>query len=155
LKWEATAATTGFFKIGVTQKKFDTLGTTARGGIWEGAVRWSPLTYSVVDLTTGRSFNDAQGGVGASTIKENYYRARWTHDWTERIRSEVSGGYLTDDYTGLGRNDKIGNAGLKLTYEMRRWLTLGAEYMYTERTSNQNVFDYKKNLILFSVRATL
>lgn len=156
LKWEATAATTGFFKIGESEKKFTAPGLPeAKGFIWEGSIRWSPLTYSTVDLITGKNYNDAQGGPGASAVTDEYYRVVWNHAWTERIRSIVNGSYTTDDYTGLGRNDKTYILGGKLTYDMRRWLTLGAEYTYSERDSNQGVFDYKKNLILFSLRATL
>jgi hypothetical protein len=55
----------------------------------------------------------------------------------------------------LGREDKISGLGAKLTYDMRRWLILGAEYTYTERSSNQAGADYKRNLILFSLKATL
>jgi hypothetical protein len=38
---------------------------------------------------------------------------------------------------------------------MQRWLTLGAEYTYTNRDSNQDNFDYKKNLLLFSAKVAL
>ena len=38
---------------------------------------------------------------------------------------------------------------------MRRWLRLGAEVTHSERDSNDNNFDYKKNLLLFTVGLVL
>ena len=156
LKWEATALTTGTFSIGQSDRKYSSANVpNAKGFVWEGSIRWSPLTYSIVDFTTGKGFNDSQGGLGSSYVTNQYYTLAWNHAWTERIRSELRGSYSTDNYSGLGREDKISGVGAKLTYDMRRWLILGAEYTYTERSSNQAGADYKRNLILFSLKATL
>jgi hypothetical protein len=158
LKWEATALTTGTAKVGYSQKKYTSSGAAlnnVKGGIWEVGVRWSPLTYSVVDFATGKNFNDSQGGLGSTYVTNKYYNLIWTHAWTERIRSVASGSYLTDDFSGIARNDKTSVFGLKMTYDMRRWLIFGAEYQYTERDSSLLGADYKKNVFLLSVRATL
>jgi hypothetical protein len=40
-------------------------------------------------------------------------------------------------------------------YAARRWLTLAADYSYLERSSSVNAFDYKRNLMMFSVRAAM
>jgi hypothetical protein len=154
LKWEATAQTQGTFKIGYAEKKFANATLNKAKGInWEGGVKWSPLTYSTVDFTTGQAFNDPLGG--GNFINNNSYNVKWTHSWTERIKSEVAGGIITDKYDGLNRNDTTNSLGFKLTYDMQRWLTLGAEYTYTNRDSNQDNFDYKKNLLLFSAKVAL
>jgi hypothetical protein len=158
LKWEATALTTGTAKVGYSQKKYTSSGAAinnVKGGIWEVGVRWSPLTYSVVDFSTGKNFNDSQGGLGSTYVTNKYYNLAWTHAWTERIRSILSGSYMTDNYSGIVRNDSVSQVGLKMTYDMRRWLMFGAEYQYTERDSSLLGADYKKNVFLLSVRATL
>ena len=154
LKWEATVQTEGTFKVGYSKKDFWSPGTiAAKGGIWEGGIRWSPLSYSTVDFSTGKLFNDPLGG--GNIINNRYFNAKWTHAWSERVKSEVSGSAIKDDYAGLGRNDNTSIFGLKLTHDTLRWLTLGAEYTYTNRDSNLNNFDYKKNLILFTARVAL
>ena len=155
LKWEATAATTGTFKVGYSNKDFARSGAKdAKGFVWEGAVRWSPLTYSVVDISTGKAFNDPFGA-GNSYDETKYLNAKWTHGWTERVRSEIFGSYVTDNYVGVGRDDKTSNLGFKLTYDMRRWLVLGAEYTFTHRDSTIPSAVYDRNLIFFSAKASL
>jgi len=155
LKWEATAATSGTFKVGYSKKDFTRQGAEdPKGLIWDGTIRWSPLTYSVVDFATGKNFNDPSGA-GNTFTRNEYVNARWTHGWTERIRSELFGSYVTDNYQGLGRSDKTSTISAKLSYDMRRWLVLGAEYTHTDRSSSISSAEYKKNLILFSLKGTL
>lgn len=163
VKWEATAATTGTFKIGQSRKTYDSsLSPSQTSTIWEGGVQWSPLSYSKVLLNTGKYIADASGGVGtgglgATSVKTSFYNLAWNHQWTERISSNIRGGYLVEDYVGglSNRSDKTGSAGFGLFYAARRWLTLAADYSYLERSSNQSVFDYKRNLLMFSVRASM
>ena len=154
VKWEATAQTQGTFRIGYSVKDMwlpglqDTKGTT-----WEGAVRWSPLSYSHVDLSTGRAFNDPLAGGNA--IINSYYNASWTHDWTDRITSRVSGGLISDNFNGTNRRDTTKSLGLGLSYAMQRWLTFGADYTHTARDSNTATFSYRKNLLMFSARVAM
>ena len=42
-----------------------------------------------------------------------------------------------------------------MSYDFRRWLRFGAEYTHTDRNSNRNIYDYKRNLFLLTVGATL
>ncbi|HEY4373244.1 MAG TPA: outer membrane beta-barrel protein, partial [Burkholderiales bacterium] len=96
LKWEATALTTGTAKIGYSEKKYSSglaAQQRARGGIWEVGVRWSPLTYSIVDFATGKRFNDSQAGPGSTYATTEYATLAWTHGWSERTRSILSGAF--------------------------------------------------------------
>ena len=154
LKWEATVQTQGTFKVGYVKKDFWLPSQVdAKGFVWDGAVRWSPLSYSNVDLSTGKNFNDPLGG--GNIINNRFFNAKWSHDWSERVKSEVSGSVLKDNFSGLGRDDTTSSIGFKLTHNTQRWLTLGAEYTYTNRDSNQNNFNYRKNLILLSAKVAL
>lgn len=154
LKWEATAQTEGTFKIGYVKKDF-WLPTAkdAKGLVWDGSIAWKPLTYSTVDFNTGKSFNDPLGG--GNIINNRFANLKWSHSWTERIKSEAATGLIKDNYDGLGRNDTTSSYGFKLTHDTLRWLTLGAEYTYTNRASNLSNFEYRKNLILFSAKVAL
>ena len=154
LKWEATVQTQGTFKIGYVKKDFWLpTATDAKGFVWDGSITWKPLTYSSVDLNTGKSFNDPLGG--GNIINNRFGNIKWKHSWTERIKSEVSGSTIKDDYNGIGRLDTTNSVGFKLTHDTLRWLTLGAEYVYTNRASNFSNFEYRKNLILFSAKVAL
>lgn len=156
LKWEATAKTTGMIKVGYMTKNFDSSQFKDYSGIsWGAGVRWSPLTYSVFDLTTSRMTNESTG-VG-SAIVSNTYGLTWNHAWNSRLRTHALAGYRHDDFldSSPSRIDKTSSLGAKVSYEFRRWLLFGAEYTHTDRNSTLNFDDYRRNLFLLTVGATL
>ena len=156
VKWEATAATTGTAKFGRQTKTFD---STARQNVssssWDLGVRWSPLTYSVFDFVSSKQTGESTG-VGDSVLGTNY-GATWSHAWSSRLRTQALASFRNDAFIGAGitRKDDTSSFGLKVAYDFRRWLKLGAEYTHTERDSNTSTFNYKRNLLLFTVGATL
>ena len=70
---------------------------------------------------------------------------------------------MTDNFTGShdvaagggDREDKTKSAGLRVTYDMRRWLKAGAEYTYTQRNSNDSTADYGRNQLMLFLSGTL
>ena len=87
----------------------------------------------------------------------NNYAVSWNHAWNSRLRTQALAGYRHDDFIDSAptRKDKTSTFGAKVTYDFRRWLLFGAEYTHTDRNSNLNVYDYKRNLFLLTVGATL
>ena len=153
--WEATAKTTGIFKLGMVQKSFT---DSARGNTtspsWEGTIKWSPRTYSTVDFNLTKMPVETTGGVGNS-IDRTITGAVWRHQWTSQITTAASASYMTDAYKGFDRTDNWQNYGLNATYSMRRWLNFGADYTHGLRNSNDNNFDFRRNTIMLFVNATL
>ena len=158
VKWEATAKTTGIAKFGVQSKKFDSAAREDISGTssWDVGIRWSPLTYSVFDFVSSRSTGESTG-IGDATVGSTY-GVTWSHAWSSRLRTQVLANYGTGQFTGVtgaGRKDHTSVFGLKVAYDFRRWLRLGAEYSHADRDSNDSTFNYRKNLLLFTVGATL
>ena len=166
LRWEATAATSGQFAIGGVKKKFEDAGHAAgrrdlSGTSWEGNIAWKPVSYSGIDFSTQHKPVDSTG-LGNYMINETH-QAVWTHAWNSQITSKLLGSYSTDKFSsapvaaaaGADRNDTTKSVGLRLTYEMRRWLKLGADYLHSERSSNDTNFDYKRDQIMLFVAGTL
>lgn len=153
--WEATAKTTGRFGLGIVKKEFD---DAARGSStaasWDGQIRWSPLTYSHVNIALSKAPAETTGGVG-NFIDRTTTGAQWVHDWSSQLATEASTSVMTDAYKGFDRTDTTQNYGLKATYKMRRWLNFGGEYTHTFRNSTDNNFDYKRNLFMLFLRAAL
>jgi len=153
--WEASAKTTGTFRFGMVKKDFD---DSTRGNStalsWSGDVRWSPLTYSHVNLTLNRAPAETTGGVG-NFIDRTATSVRWTHSWSSRLTSEALASYMTDAYQGADRTDNTQKLGLKATYKMRRWLDFGADYALTARSSSNNNFDFKSNVFMLFLNAAL
>jgi hypothetical protein len=156
LKWEATAATTGILKLGYLTKNFDNSARKDYSSFaWEAAVRWSPLSYSVFDFVTSKTPQESTG-VGDAIINSNY-NVTWSHAWSSRLRSQLLAGYVKSNFVDAAprREDDTATFGARLKYDFRRWLIFGAEYTHTNRDSNQSIYDYKRNLFLLTVGATL
>ena len=156
VKWEATAATTGTAKFGRQTKKFDAAGRqNFSGNSWDVGVRWSPLTYSVFDFVSSKQAAESTG-VGDAVVGKNY-GVTWSHAWSSRLRTQALASFRNDAFAGAGvtRKDDTTSFGLKVAYDFRRWLRLGAEVTHTERESNGVDLNYKRNLLLFTVGATL
>ena len=118
-------------------------------------MRWSPLTYSVFDFVSAKQASESTG-LGDTVIGKNY-GVTWSHAWSSRLRTQALASFRNDEFLGAGvtRKDDTTSFGLKVAYDFRRWLKLGAEYTHFERDSNDGTFNYKRNLLLFTVGATL
>ena len=155
--WEATAATTGIVKVGTVKKDFkDGTRSDVSTPSWDAQIQWTPLTYSKWDFILSRNWRETTPGFG-DTVLATSSTVRWTHNWTSQFSTLATGSYGADDYKGLAaaRNDKLPSLGLRGTYQMRRWLDLGADYSWSRRDSNIDSADYRKNVFMLFVNATL
>jgi hypothetical protein len=155
--WEATAATTGIVKLGTVKKDFkDGTRTDVSTPSWDAQIQWTPLTYSKWDFILSRNWRETTPNFG-DTVLATISTVRWTHNWTSQFLTTATGSYGTDDYKGVigGRNDKLPSLGLRGTYQMRRWLDFGADYTWSKRDANIDSADYKKNVFMLFVNATL
>ena len=131
--WDATAATTGTVKIGQLEKKYDSSRPSYSETSWEGMVTWMPRTYSKVDLYSSRQPVESTG-LG-DFILSDASGIVWSHGWNSVFTTDANARYVKDRYQGFDRTDETTGYGIKASYKMRRWLTLGAEYQYTNRDS--------------------
>ena len=152
--WDTTAATTGIFKLGRLEKDFDAASRKDFSGTsWEGTVRWSPRTYSTFDLTTSRNTADSSGQ-GDFIINRNL-ALNWNHKWNDRFGTSVSLGSLKSDYEGVTRSDDTRTFSVGASYDMRRWLRLGANLTRTDRSSDVSTYQYDRNMLMLTVEGTL
>jgi len=156
VKWDATAATSG--SIGVGQQKTDFISgsnPSFSSSSWDAHVRWSPLSYSAVDFVTSKQVNQSTG-VGDAIVSK-LYGATWSHAWSSRMRTQVLASYRDDAFINStpSRVDNTTSFGLRANYDYLRWLRFGAEYTYSIRDSTISTDGYKRNLLLFTVGATL
>ena len=152
--WEATAATPGTFKLGRATKNFtDPAHQDFSGSSWEGTVRWAPLTYSTLDIITSKGTSDSTG-VGAYVLNTGTTLV-WNHKWATYIASKVTAGTLRSDFAGADRLDNTKTYGLGFSHELSRSMRAAADWTYTDRNSNQDTFDFKRNVLMFSIEGTL
>ena len=154
ISWEATAKTVGTIKVGQLRRSFDNGDPSKTTSSWEGLVTWSPLTYSSFDFYTSRQSNEATG-LGARFILSSVAGVNWTHAWSSFLNTGVGLRYQKDEYQGFDRTDDLKTLNLRVGYKFRRWLTIGGEYTYTKRDSNQPTFEFDKNLYMLTATASM
>ncbi|GAA0810258.1 outer membrane beta-barrel protein [Colwellia asteriadis] len=172
-KWEATALTTGFAKIGYIKKDFDLeTRNTFDTPVWEVEVLWEPKTYSKVKFTTGQTadetngegffFSDTISPVKANVVENTQYAVEWTHQWLERLTSKLGYAISQDEYFGTDNNTeykvrKDDNTAITaaLFYDMNYWLSFSLDYRYTERDSTRDNFVYDRQFINLGARIAL
>lgn len=146
LEWDATAATTGSFKVGNLRKDYRSTRRDFSGATYEGGLRWSPLTYSRVDLSVGRSASDPTGST-ADYLLSTFASAKWTHDWRSYFTSRVLLGQNKAKYEGATRKDNTYDYGIGLDYVITRNAKVSADFQRTTRNSNDDTLDYNLNLV--------
>ncbi len=154
LVWEATAKTTGTLKLGRAYKNFDDSSRRDAGmASWEASLRWSPLTYSNVDLVASKAPTDSTG-VG-NFITNNATTLTWNHKWASYISSRVNFGYIKSDYDADPRRDKTKNYGIGFFHELGYQMRLGLDWQRTDRSSNLETYDFKRDVTMITLEAVL
>ncbi|WP_377109545.1 outer membrane beta-barrel protein [Pseudoalteromonas sp. R86517] len=147
MEWEATAVTSGSFKVGYQNKDFDSSERENFSGLsWEAAINWQPLTYSTVQFMTSRAAKDPL--VQGDYIKESVYGVNWTHSWSEYLSSLASVNYIDEQYTGdVGRKDKTKNLRLGLNYVASNFGMVSTYVDFMDKNSTQNPIEFERVLV--------
>ncbi len=150
--WEATAKTSGTFKIGYRDTDYDDSRMADLDGLalsLDGT--WLPNSYTRV--TFGASQDTQQSAQQLSNgYVRRYLRAGIDHGITARTVLSVKALYGNDTFDGpLDREDDRWYLRLGVTHSLRRWLDVTAEYRYEERDSNIDLYDYDTSIFLVGV----
>lgn len=160
LKWEATAQTSGFAKIGYQEKDFDSAFREDFDGIdWAAGVLWAPVDYASLELVTKADTNETNGE--GNFIRGRTHSLEWRHKWLERVRSSASITWNNNRYEGELvdgfdiRSDDNLYLRASVYYQFRRWLNFELGYRFDQRDSNRTGIDYDRNQFLFNALITL
>ena len=166
-KWEATAKTTGDFRIGRIQDRFDgynPLFPNFSGIGWEGKITWNPKDYSRVMLDLSKQ--PIQTTLpGSNTDLVNSSTADWAYDWSSRFTSHLTASRYTENFGGAGVNTVNNSYGLSADYQFRRWLKANLGWTTWAKTANSvtipgvgfapTFFDYNRNVVMLTLTGTL
>lgn len=155
-KWEATAQTTGEFKVGQVQKKFNKTYSNYSGASWEGGLTWSPVSFLNVDFDASKKPTESTFAT-AKTIVVGNTGIKVAYDLNDRVTLSASGSQVKEEFVGatVPRNDTTNNFGLKAEYKVRNWLIGGLEYTNAAKTSSDATADFKRNIMAVSLRSSL
>lgn len=149
--WEATAKTTGTAQVGKTYKDFDSSRRKDRNFTsWELGVEYSPLTYSVFDISAQRYPTETKGTGSFVEVKE--FAVSWQHAWSEKLSSAVQTSFINEDYIDSIRNDDLEYYGISADYQFRYGVGFGISYNYSSRDSNISNSDYHDRIFMLSVK---
>jgi hypothetical protein len=156
-KWETTAATSGFAKIGYQKRDFDEASRSGFSGIkWDVGVAWSPIERAIFEFSTVSDTRETNGQ--GNYIRRKDYVVDWRHEWLERFDTVATISYSVDNYEGdtVPRNDKTKEFKVAADYRFRRWLTLVTAVSYFDRNSDSALaFDYNRSLVSFTAKISL
>lgn len=152
--WDATAKTTGTLKLGRAYKRFDDASRQdASVASWEASVRWAPLTYSTVDLVASRAPLDSTGT--GNYVLNNATTLTWNHKWASYVSSRVNYGVIKSDYKGSTREDDTKNYGVGFFHELGYRMRAGIDWTRTDRTSNDQLYNFKRDVTMVTLEAVL
>lgn len=170
--WEATAKTSGTVKVGREKINYKESGRSSTStSMWEAGVTWAPRTYSTFDLKTRRGYDEGNTNIYdydqefdilepidsvSQTIRTVDSQLTWRHYWMDRLYSTAEYRRIDRKYQRAnGREDKIDQYGLGLTFQARRWLDIGIGYKHRENDSDVRDQSYKRNIYALTFHVSL
>ncbi|MCM2681440.1 outer membrane beta-barrel protein [Echinimonas agarilytica] len=151
MTWDLTARTSGFAKAGYEKKEFDRPDIDSYDGFsWDLGVNWELKSYSVFTLSSSKRAMEPD--LDGDVVDRESIRLRWTHDWNDKVNTELAGGYSNEDFEGTADNrvDKVTESYASIGYDYTNWLTLQMSWKYRNVDSNRDLISHDKNVILFS-----
>ena len=143
LRWLATAKTSGDVRVGVFRRDFENSPVTEQGLDWQLGLQWAPRARTLLELESARG---SQESYRADTLV-NITRStalRWKQYWSVRTSSQLSAGYATAEFVGLGRKDTLYNVRLGLDYMLSRSLSAFIAAESFTRTSNEPTSEFDR-----------
>ncbi len=136
--------------VGWSLQEFDDSTFDSQNGLDYGVnLTWNPTRLTTLRLDGGGGFEPSD--VGSSNL-ESKIGLRVDHELRRNvlIGSEVT--YTRDDFQDTDRTDNRFDLGPDITYLINRYLSVGAGYTFTTRTSDDEDREFNRHLV--SVRLT-
>lgn len=158
VRFDSRARITGHAKIGYTEVEDDDNNNDFDDFSGYASLGYAFGDRSEITLTAEQSV-DISDEVIYSNVLHNEVGLALDHNLSHKVRATFSVSYEEDEYRfsddTSGREDEDLEAGVRLRYRMKDWLTLGARYAYTDRDSNVDSQEYQENKLMFTVSARL
>ncbi len=161
IQWDITAKSRGTVKAGYGVKDFTGSETgNSEDFILEAQIDHKFTPKTSVILRASRQTNETNIS-GYDFILTDIVELEYLQRLTGKITADIKLLYEKDDYEGdptiVGRRlvDKYYSGAFALRYQFREWLGFDLGYIYMERDSNDNDFDYDTNVVFLRITGTL
>jgi hypothetical protein len=152
VEWEATAITSGTFRVGYQQKDYaDTRFSDIDGLSYFLDMLWKPNTYTTITIGASRSTSESAEQDVSGFISTGYSLAL-EHAFTPR--TFVSAAYEQDksDFSNAqDRADKRKSIKVGIAHSLRSWLDISLDYRHLERSSNDVFYDFSADTVELSL----
>ena len=157
LRWDVTGKTTGSVNVGTQERKFadTTKRTDYTGSYWDARIDWSPVSHATLSLFMGQNGTD---DAVTDTLVSQHIGVDWNHSWSSRVTTLIGAQTVASTFEGgleSGRSDDLNNMHAKVNYQMRRWLKLGLGVDSNHRTSSDARYDYDRNVVSLTMKASM
>lgn len=145
INWDITGKTQGVIKLGYEKINFADNSLTAQSEpSWDLGIRWSPKTYSIINISASQKIRNAV--TGTDSIETNNQSINWQHTWRYNLSSSLAYIHLDEVYQQSERSDNSHQLTMALDYQFRRWLTFGLSYDYQNKSSSDSRLAYDKSI---------
>jgi len=158
VSWENTIQTTGKLRIG--KQKREVVGASSIDKTtWDLGAQLKPTPLDSFNIDASLRVSDATAPF--SSTESTSYSISWAHNWMERLSTKLNASQSKSDYvfapgkTGIPRSDDSNTYGVNVSYQMRRWLVLGADVSASDKSSTDKTFANKRNIMSISAQVSL
>lgn len=155
-EWEITPNTTSTAKAGYVDKSFESSERKDWDGLgWSVDLRMQPREQDTISVVGRRAPEETT--LQGDFIKSETLTITWSHDWSDRVYTELGGRYGRDTYEQSinDRKDDIYNVSFRVGYQFRRWANAYAGYSYDDKNSNADNLSYTENSFNIGVELSL
>lgn len=132
---------------GYQEQKYDSaLYPSIDGPSYGANIEWYVTPMTTLTFDADASIQETTSA-GASGYFSQSFGVRVDHELVRNILLNARVSYSDDEYEGIARSDDTLRGGLGLDYLVNRNFTLGVDYDYTDKDSDQIGSDYKRNKI--------
>ncbi len=162
LEWDITAKSKGSIKAGYGIKDFEGTSEKSEDLLIEAQIDHKFTPKTSIKVKFSRKTNETNI-LTTDFIFSNILEI----EYTQRIRRKITGNidlmYISDTYKGdlnfggetKERKDSFLRGVFALQYEFRDWLKLDLGYIYSQRNSNFDFFDYDSNTFFMRIIGSL
>lgn len=174
-RWDVSGITSGEFLVGYQFLNFTRAQVTQSGPLlslfrrdrdsaenlfFMGKLSWNPIPRLTVNLQPYRAIQQTVV-FGTSFFTATGVNLSVVRNVTERIDLTANVGYENDRFStpagAVGitppRTDNLKNVAVGLNYRAVKWIGMSLQYIFEDRSSNVDQFNYQANTAMVSVQA--
>lgn len=146
VRWEITPNLISSAKAGYVDKDFSSSERQDWDGLgWSADLLMQPREQDSIVIQTSRAPEETT--LQGDFIKRSSISTMWTHNWSDRVYTELGGLYGEDVYEQSvnDRKENIYDVSFRVGYLFRRWVNIYAGYRYDDKGSNAPNLSYSDN----------